>query len=300
LPAQGAKAWIDGAVNLDGNQTLKYTCLAQRESLKNATLWTSAFSSIGKLFTSQEMKGDTSDLKFETISQNGDRAEVRVRGELRVALAGLADAQQLDEDWLMVFENDTWRWCGTAEEDFRSRLLNTIPTINTFRIRGTKQTIKEDQVVTTQLDFESVYPDKGHGIEKYENDDTYEYIVVDGQACERNNGAPWQCRDGGGGTVGRNMLISIIKGEPAIMATVTKHSSHLDTTAAKPCRLYTNTETSGDITGTFEVCFDVATGYPTQLMITYVVTVAGKTRTLTTEGKISDINAPITITLPKP
>ena len=115
-PAQGAREWIDGITNLDGNKTLKYTCLAQRENLQQATMWTSAFSVLGQLFTNQsvQIKGDISDLKFETISQSGDQAEVRVYGELRVAVLGSAEAHQVDEKWQMIRENGTWRWCGSS------------------------------------------------------------------------------------------------------------------------------------------------------------------------------------------
>jgi hypothetical protein len=111
-PEQGAKDWIEGVVNQDGNQTLKRTCLEQRDSVKSATIWFSAFSVLGKMLTSPsvEIKGDISDLKFETISQGDNRAEVRVYGELRSAVLGAAQAQQIDERWQMVREDDIWRW----------------------------------------------------------------------------------------------------------------------------------------------------------------------------------------------
>ncbi len=115
-PEEGAREWIDGIVNQDGNKMLKHTCLTQRENLKQASMWISAFSVLAQLFTnpSVQIKGDISDLKFETINQSSDQAEVRVYGELRVAVLGSAEAHQVDERWQMVRENDTWRWCGSS------------------------------------------------------------------------------------------------------------------------------------------------------------------------------------------
>jgi hypothetical protein len=79
-------------------------------------MWFTAFSVLAQLFTnpSVQIKGDVSDLKFETLSQSADQAEVRVHGELRVAVLGSAQAQQVDERWPMVWENETWRWCGSG------------------------------------------------------------------------------------------------------------------------------------------------------------------------------------------
>ena len=117
-PAIGAQEWVDAVTNQDGNKMLKYTCLAQRESFQEAFMYLSAFSALAKAFTlggvDVNFEGDISDLKFETISQSGDEAQVRVSGELRVSLTqGVAEAHQVDDEWQMVKENDTWRWCGS-------------------------------------------------------------------------------------------------------------------------------------------------------------------------------------------
>ncbi len=117
-PVQGAQEWIDALVNQDGNRMLKHTCLAQREGVQETSMWFSAFAVLGQLFTNRsvQIEGDVSDLKFETVSQSGDQAQVRVYGELRMAVLGAAEAQQVDERWLMVWESETWRWCGPIIE----------------------------------------------------------------------------------------------------------------------------------------------------------------------------------------
>ena len=115
-PEDGAQEWIDAITNLDGNRILKYTCLAQREKVKEGSMWTSAFMILGQMFTTRavQIEGDVSDLKFETLSQSEKKAEVRVYGELRIAVLGSAEAYPVDERWQMIRENDTWRWCGSS------------------------------------------------------------------------------------------------------------------------------------------------------------------------------------------
>jgi hypothetical protein len=47
---EGAREWIDAIVNQDGNKMLKHTCMAQRENLKKATMWVSAFSILATIY----------------------------------------------------------------------------------------------------------------------------------------------------------------------------------------------------------------------------------------------------------
>lgn len=130
-PEEGAREWIDAIANQDGNRILKYTCLAQRENVQELSVWVSAFSGVAKLFSlgsvTVDFEGDVSDLHFETISQTGDQAKVRVYGELRVSPAkGIADAYQVDQEWDLIRENGTWRWCG-SDSDVKLA-LSDVPT----------------------------------------------------------------------------------------------------------------------------------------------------------------------------
>jgi hypothetical protein len=162
-PAQGAREWINGVTNQDGNKTLKYTCLAQRENLQQAQMWVSAFSVLARLFTgpSTEIKGDISDLKFETINQSGNQAMVRVHGELRVAVLASAQAYQVDEQWQMARENDTWRWCGP----------NPNSTTQTAQTEEQVEGIRfEESLIQTSRDFiNGILKDSPDGAAKYFN-----------------------------------------------------------------------------------------------------------------------------------
>jgi hypothetical protein len=126
-PEEGAREWIDAVVSQDGNKMIKYTCLTQREEVQQASTLVSAFTILGEFFgrnPTLEIEGDISDLKFETIKESDGQAEVRVYGELRTALKGAANAQQIDERWLIVKENDIWQWCGNITPQLAQQLAD--------------------------------------------------------------------------------------------------------------------------------------------------------------------------------
>jgi len=310
-PEDGAKEWIDASVNLDGNRMLKHTCKAQRDNIKGAGMWTSAFMVLAQTFTTRsvEIEGDVSDLKFETISQSDNQAEVRVYGELRVAVLGNAEAHEVDDRWQMIYENDTWRWCG-SDAIIRIQIINAINTINTFRYASTGQEInrKENNIlVPFESEVEIIEPGKMRLVKRYENGDTTETIAVDDRRCFRSNNEPWECSDTpvplGSFT---DSLVKIVEGQPLYGDwIVTEHGSRLDVREDKECRLYYLTtlfQGEGyEIEWTYEYCFDLITNYPVQLAYVYKKIVDGEIKE-TFEGKNRhyDFNSFIEITLPTP
>jgi len=114
-PEKGAKEWFNAMLNYDGNKILDRTCLAQRTAVQEAGLWNSAFALLPQLFgLDLRSQGDVSGIKFSRTSINADEtiANVRVHGEIRIAVLAIAQAIPFDETWLMIKEDDVWRWCG--------------------------------------------------------------------------------------------------------------------------------------------------------------------------------------------
>jgi len=111
-PKKAAREWLDALVNMDGNTLMDRTCTEQKEAMQEAGLWVSVVGILGQSFTGQQIEADISDVRFETVSRNGDTARVRVTGEIRVAILAFAHAQQMDEEWQMVREDGEWKWCG--------------------------------------------------------------------------------------------------------------------------------------------------------------------------------------------
>ena len=134
-PEDGAKEWIDAIVNQDGNRILKYTCKEHRDDVKEAGMWISAFAVLGQLLTNRsvQIEGDISDLKLETVSESDDQAEIRVYGELRVAVLANASAYDVDERWIMIKEDDTWRWCNPNPSTFSLGATDT-PTVEIAQV----------------------------------------------------------------------------------------------------------------------------------------------------------------------
>lgn len=114
-PEKGAKEWFDAMLNLDGNRILERTCVEYRPQIQEWGLWNSAFAMLPQLFgLDLKSQGDVSGLKFDEISNSSSEttAYVRVHGEVRVAVLAFAQSVPVDETWLMVKEDDVWRWCG--------------------------------------------------------------------------------------------------------------------------------------------------------------------------------------------
>ena len=69
-----------------------------------------------KVFGSDvKVQGDISDLEFTTTYIDEETAHVRVTGELRVAVLGVAQALPVDETWLVIKEEGKWKWCGLPQ-----------------------------------------------------------------------------------------------------------------------------------------------------------------------------------------
>jgi len=117
-PERAAKEWLDALANLDGNKLLDRTCLAQRPAVQEEGLWSSVFALLPHAFgLNIQSKTDISGLSFSRTSINADEtaANVRVYGEIRVAVLAFAQSEQADETWQMIKEDGAWRWCGVAQ-----------------------------------------------------------------------------------------------------------------------------------------------------------------------------------------
>jgi len=114
-PEGAAKQWLDAMLNLDGNKILDLTCIAQRQNVQQQGLYNSTIALLPQMFGfNMTTKGDVTGLKFTQTSINADqtRAFIHVTGEVRVAVLAFAQAYNVDETWVVVKEDNTWRWCG--------------------------------------------------------------------------------------------------------------------------------------------------------------------------------------------
>lgn len=107
-PEKGAREWTEGTMKLEGTKIASRTCAAQQSNMQEAGAWSSAFA----MLVGQQVKAEVSDLRFDTVSQSGDNAQVHVYGEVQVAVLALAQTTRIDTTYIMIHENGKWKWCG--------------------------------------------------------------------------------------------------------------------------------------------------------------------------------------------
>jgi hypothetical protein len=103
-PERAAREWLEASVTMDGTQLIARTCVAQHGTVLTGGLWLSALS----VLAGQQTKVDTSDLHFLTSTVTDSSAQVHVIGKIRTAVLAVAQEQDLDETWQMVWEDGKW------------------------------------------------------------------------------------------------------------------------------------------------------------------------------------------------
>ncbi|MDE3089661.1 MAG: hypothetical protein KGJ80_09820, partial [Chloroflexota bacterium] len=93
-PEKAAQEWVQAFANLDGNKIAERTCAAQQANVQQAGMWASVFNIFGQQQIGQQAKTDVSGLKFTTVSSSGNTANVRVTGQIRVAVLALSQTQE--------------------------------------------------------------------------------------------------------------------------------------------------------------------------------------------------------------
>ena len=115
-PTAAARRYMQAAVTYDGNELARRTCAAQQQALMEAGLVITALDLIANYYVDlglEDIDFDLRDLEFTAISRAGDRAVVRVSGELRTSLLLLSVPGQVEDTWLMVREDGRWKNCGS-------------------------------------------------------------------------------------------------------------------------------------------------------------------------------------------
>ena len=149
-----AREWLAGLAGMDGNKILKYTCMAQRDALRESQVMGNALSVLMGSLVGMEIEADVSDVKAQALEYTRDRARLQMGGELRVAMGAQAQAFPIGDVWRMVKENDTWRWCGTdsgvmplSQEAALAEAARSEPT-------PTQTSIGASKAVTKSVDFD--------------------------------------------------------------------------------------------------------------------------------------------------
>jgi hypothetical protein len=132
-PETVAKEWLNAVLGNGGNVS-ELTCANLQgpieESLKLGNMDEDSYGFISPIliasgFKLAECRGEgskykTSNIKFVTLSEEGDKAHVEVTGELTLTCASkgaAVDTWPFDKEqvWTMVKEDGIWKFCDTKE-----------------------------------------------------------------------------------------------------------------------------------------------------------------------------------------
>jgi hypothetical protein len=110
-PVAAAQEWMSAVARMDGNRAAALTCDESQDSMLTGGAILSVLQIFSGQLLGQEAELDVSDLEYTLISQDGDRAVVRIAGTMRAAILMASQGEPIDEDVTMVREDGAWLVC---------------------------------------------------------------------------------------------------------------------------------------------------------------------------------------------
>lgn len=120
-PETNAGEWIQALAAQDGLKLASLTCDAEQGNLQKAAIGLLAVGALGGVLGGAQPQWSIEQLRYETIRNDGTRADVRVSGRVRVAIRALSQAQDISGILHMRYESGVWRYCGAGPDDPASR-----------------------------------------------------------------------------------------------------------------------------------------------------------------------------------
>jgi len=122
-PAIAASDWLKAANGAYTQIAVARTCGEKVEELKaNRESGLAGYIVISKKLRSTAAQNevdvalDLSDVAFSVVTLEQEEAIVEAKGKAFIVVGeGSPSPVALDERWLMVLEDDEWKWCGISE-----------------------------------------------------------------------------------------------------------------------------------------------------------------------------------------
>lgn len=113
-PETAMREWLNASLQMEGLKLAERTCDRLIPAVQSAGAMNSAFFMAGQMFVGQELdqQADLTGLRFETVSNSGGSARVRMSGEIRVAIMATFQVVPVDYTADMLLEDNRWKWCG--------------------------------------------------------------------------------------------------------------------------------------------------------------------------------------------
>ena len=110
-PAKATEEWMQAIATSDGVTALALTCDEYKPAIQEMGFFMGGMNMLtGGMLSDAEV--DTSGLKFETTSQNGNQAVVSISGNIIQGMMGMAMEQPINASVNMLKEDGDWKYCG--------------------------------------------------------------------------------------------------------------------------------------------------------------------------------------------
>jgi hypothetical protein len=103
---------MEVVAEMDGGKLLDLTCRAQQNNAMAGGAMAQGLLGLASLFGGGDMQIDVSRLNYQTVSQSGNSATVRVSGVVRTVMGLSASEQMTDMTVQMLMEDGKWKVCG--------------------------------------------------------------------------------------------------------------------------------------------------------------------------------------------
>lgn len=121
-PVHAAQEWFGAIWEGDGKTVMDRTCDQERwvSDLVNGGQLLSGFIDFFEIaipnvdIDGLNISTDREQIKFELVEESENAAVLRVNGRLQIQVLGAWSFYRLNETWVMIREDDQWRWCGRA------------------------------------------------------------------------------------------------------------------------------------------------------------------------------------------
>jgi len=211
-PAVAAQDWFAAVATMDALKADEMVCQAEREAFRDDMATGGAlFGAFEWLVGPMEVEIDLSKVDFSTLEQRGDWAIVAAKGEMRAAIGGSVNSEEIDEAWFMTLEDGEWRWCGEVHPGTQvhaqelasgsdqappyGQAMLAIKSIESFRTEGRFQAYVKANNEESTSHSEGLFalPNQARTFTQDNDGSTFESTQAGGTRCTRRNDEEWAC-----------------------------------------------------------------------------------------------------------
>jgi hypothetical protein len=112
-PEAALRELMQAAINADGLKMQERVCAAQQQRLQSSGMMITMMNMLGSslLGGNTKVQVDLSGVQYDTVSRNGNQAQVRMHGQIRSAILAMVQTQPIDVTLSVIQEDGKWKVC---------------------------------------------------------------------------------------------------------------------------------------------------------------------------------------------